>query len=61
MIAAAKKYKMTIVMPESVSIERRRIIRAYGAEMILSPGPKGTAGAIELKQKMLKENPEEVY
>jgi cysteine synthase len=58
MIAAAKKYKMTLVMPESVSTERRRIIRAYGAELILSPGPKGTAGAIELKQKMLKENPE---
>ena len=59
MIAAAKKYKLTIVMPESVSIERRRVIRAYGAELILSPAPKGTAGAIELKQKMLKENPEE--
>jgi cysteine synthase len=58
MIAAAKKYKLTIVMPESVSIERRRVIRAYGAELILSPAPKGTAGAIELKQKMLKENPE---
>jgi len=58
MIAAAKKYRLTIVMPESVSIERRRIIRAYGAELILSPASKGTAGAIELKQKMLKENPE---
>jgi cysteine synthase len=59
MIAAAKKYKLTIVMPESVSIERRRIIRAYGAELILSPATKGTAGAIELKQKMLKEKPNE--
>lgn len=58
MIAAAKKYRLTIVMPESVSNERRRIIRAYGAELILSPASKGTAGAIELKQKMLKENPE---
>jgi cysteine synthase len=57
MIAAAKGYKLTIVMPESVSIERRRIIRAYGSELILSPAAKGTAGAIELKQKMLKEDP----
>jgi cysteine synthase B len=58
MIAAAKGYKFTLVMPESVSVERRRIIRAYGAELILSPGQKGTGGAIELKHKMLKENPE---
>ena len=59
MIAAAKRYKLTIVMPESVSTERRRIIRAYGAELILSPAAKGTAGAIELKQKMLNEKPDE--
>ena len=58
MIAAAKGYKMEIVMPESVSIERRRLIKAYGAELILSPGSKGTWGAIELKQKILKENPD---
>jgi len=58
MIAAAKQYKLTIVMPESVSIERRRIIRAFGAELVLSPASKGTAGAIELKQKMLKESPD---
>jgi len=58
MIAAAKKYKITLVMPESVSTERRRLIKAYGADLILSPGPKGTAGAIELKQQILKENPQ---
>ncbi|MEM3406680.1 MAG: PLP-dependent cysteine synthase family protein [Nitrososphaerota archaeon] len=58
MIAAIKGYKITIIMPESVSIERRKIIKAYGAELILSPGEKGTGGAIELKQKILKENPE---
>jgi len=56
MIAAFKGYKIAIVMPESVSIERRKIIKAYGAELILSPGEKGTAGAVELKQKLLKEN-----
>ncbi len=56
MIAATRGYKISIVMPESASIERRKIIKAYGAELILSPGEKGTAGAVELKQKMLREN-----
>lgn len=55
MIAAAKGYKITIVMPESVSVERRRLIKTYGAELILSPSSKGTGGAIELKQKILQE------
>lgn len=58
MIAAAKGYSISIVMPESVSVERRKIIKAYGAELILSSGEKGTGGAIELKQKLLSENPE---
>jgi len=57
MIAAAKGYKITIVMPESVSVERRKIIKSYGAELVLSPAEKGTGGAIELKQKLMKENP----
>jgi len=57
MIAAAKGYKSAIVMPKSVTLERRKIIKAYGAELILSPADKGTGGAIELKQKLLKENP----
>ncbi|MEM3700373.1 MAG: PLP-dependent cysteine synthase family protein [Candidatus Bathyarchaeia archaeon] len=59
MIAAAKGYKICIVMPESVSVERRKILEAYGAELILSPGEKGTGGAIELKQKLLKNHPNE--
>jgi len=58
MIAAAKGHRITIVMPESVSVERRKIIKAYGAELILSPAPKGTGGAVELKQRMLRENPD---
>ncbi|MFH1432343.1 MAG: PLP-dependent cysteine synthase family protein [archaeon] len=57
MIAAAKGYKIELVMPESVSIERRKIIRAYDAKLTLSPGAKGTGGAVELKYQMLKENP----
>jgi cysteine synthase len=58
MIAASKGYKITITMPKSVSVERRKLIQAYGAELILSPGSKGTGGAIELKQKLLREDPE---
>ena len=57
MIAAAKGYKITIVMPESVSVERRKIIKTYGAELVLSPAEKGTGGAIELKQRLMKEDP----
>lgn len=57
MIAGVKGYKIEIVIPESVSIERRKLIKAYGAELVLSPGGKGTGGAVELKDKLLAENP----
>ncbi len=57
MIAAVKGYKISIVLPESVSVERRKLIKAYGAELILSPGEKGTGGAVEMKNKLLAENP----
>ncbi len=57
MIGAYKGYKVAIVMSESASIERRKIIKAYGAELILTPAEKGTAGAIEMKQKLISENP----
>jgi cysteine synthase len=58
MLAAVKGYNIAIVLSESVSVERRKIIKAYGAELFLSPGAKGTGGAIELKQKMLGEDPD---
>ncbi len=58
MICAFKGYKLTLIMPESVSVERRKIIQAYGAELILTPGEKGTGGAIELKEKLFREEPE---
>jgi cysteine synthase len=58
MIGAIKGYKVKIIMPESVSVERRRIIRAYGAELVLSPAEKGTAGAIEIKKQLLEKEPE---
>jgi len=58
MIAGIKGYKITIVIPEGVSIERRKLIKFYGAELVLSEGAKGTGGAVELKNKMLLENTE---
>ncbi len=50
--------KCTIVLPESVSIERRQILKAFGAELILSPGEKGTDGAIDLANEILKKDPD---
>jgi len=58
MIAAVKGYKITIVIPESVSVERRKLIKAYGAELVLSPAAKGTGGAVELKNELLTANPD---
>ncbi len=56
-IAGIKGYKITIVIPESVSVERRKLIRAYGAELVLSPGKEGTDGASKVKDELLGENP----
>jgi cysteine synthase len=58
MIAASKGYRITLTMPESVSVERRKIIKAYGAGLLLTPKEKGTAGAIEYKQELLKREPD---
>ncbi len=57
MIAAAKGYKITIVMSEGSSDERKKLIRAYGADLVLSPAEKGTGGAIEVKRGLMEENP----
>ena len=46
MVAAAKGYKAILVMPETMSIERRNLMKAYGAELVLTPGPDGMGGAI---------------
>lgn len=58
MIGAMKGYRVAIVMPESVSVERRQIIQAYGAQLILSPAAQGTGGAIALKKEMLANHPD---
>jgi cysteine synthase A len=52
MVAAAKGYKCTLIMPETMSKERRMLLRAYGAELILTPGSEGMAGAIKRAEDM---------
>ncbi|MDP7443747.1 MAG: PLP-dependent cysteine synthase family protein [Candidatus Bathyarchaeota archaeon] len=58
MIAAAKGYKISIVMSEGNSEERKKLIKAYGAELVQSPAEKGTGGAMELTRSRLEANPE---
>ena len=57
-IAAAKGYRLIIVLPETMSIERRNIIKAYGAELVLSDGTKGMKGAIEKANELHAEIPD---
>ncbi|MEK6538815.1 MAG: cysteine synthase family protein [Nitrospirota bacterium] len=56
MIARIKGYKLVAVMPESMSVERREILKAFGVEIVLSPGDEGTNGAIRVAKKMVEEN-----
>jgi len=57
MVAAAKGYKAILVMPETMSMERRNLLRAYGAQLVLTPGPEGMKGAIKRAEELLAENP----
>ena len=59
-VATAKGYRCIIVMPETMSEERRKLIRAYGAELVLSEGSKGMAGAIEKAEELKAENPNSI-
>jgi cysteine synthase B len=61
MIGAALGYPVELVMPENVSIERKKIIRAYGAKIIFSSGLEGSDGAIRLCRDILKQDPEKYF
>lgn len=61
MVAAAKGYKITLTMPETMSKERRMLLRAYGAELILTPGPDGMNGAIRKAEELLASDPDHYF
>jgi cysteine synthase B len=56
MVGSARGYKVKLVMPECVSMERRKVLEAFGAELVLSPGNQGTDGAIRLAHKLYDEH-----
>ncbi len=56
-VAAARGYRCCIVMPDTMSIERRRLMAAFGAEVVLSPGSQGMAGAIAMAEQLAEEHP----
>ncbi|MFW2368334.1 MAG: cysteine synthase, partial [Desulforhopalus sp.] len=61
MVCAAKGYRCVLVMPESASIERRKIMQAYGAEILLTPAVRATDGAIEKSYAMIREFPDRYF
>lgn len=54
---AARGYKLVVTMPETMSLERRRLLKAFGADVVLTPGEKGMAGAIAKAEELLRSNP----
>jgi cysteine synthase A len=61
MVAAAKGYKCVLTMPETMSKERRMLLRAYGAELILTPGPDGMGGAIRKAEELAASDPQKYF
>lgn len=57
-VCAARGYRLLIVMPENMSLERRRLLRAFGAELVLTPEREGMAGAVRRAEELVAENPD---
>jgi cysteine synthase len=57
-VSAARGYKFTLVMPETMSVERRQLAKAFGAEIVLTPGAEGMKGAVSRAEQMAAENPQ---
>ncbi|MGE4527900.1 MAG: cysteine synthase A [Rhodospirillaceae bacterium] len=60
-VAAAKGYKLTLLMPETMSLERRRVLRFLGANLVLTPGPEGMAGAVRRAEEIAAADPKRYY
>lgn len=60
-VAAARGYKLTLTMPETMSIERRRVLKVFGANLILTPGAEGMKGAIKRAEKLVASDPEKYF
>jgi cysteine synthase A len=61
MVAAAKGYKLVLYMPETMSKERRMLLRAYGADLVLTPGPEGMGGAIKRAEELAASDPDKYF
>ena len=57
MVAAVKDYKLILTMPETMSVERRNLLKAYGAQLVLTPGPDGMGGAIKKAEELITSTP----
>jgi len=60
-VAAARGYPLTLTMPETMSLERRRVIAAFGAKLILTPGPEGMPGAVRRAEEIAKSDPDHYF